>query len=277
YQVQMSPDVNSQNYVEVFSVDKINYIYENTGDMGDYYDSPIETDNPDTLAATFIAEGKIWVLRPYGDNRAITTNHSKTDVYEYTTEPAERVIEIAAGVRDTISYNKYKFVLLNKLYAKENYIAVTSSDYGDPKTGTPALKSNPAINGKSVIPTKLSGTDDVYVVPNPYRGDVDYEAMGWENVDQADVWEEQDRKIVFMNVPLRSVLRIYTLGGDLVKTIGHNGNARVSERYQYGEYGISWDLINDNNQAVSSGIYLFSVQDVDKKIDDFVGKFVIIK
>jgi len=277
YQVQMSPDVNSQNYVEVFSVDKINYIYENSGEMGDFYDSPIETDNPDTLAATFVAEGKIWVLRPYGDNRAITTNHSKTDVYEYTTEATTRIIEIAEGVRDTISYNKYKFVLLNKLYAKENYIAVTSSDYGDPKTGTPALKSNPAINGKSVIPTKISGTDDVYVVPNPYRGDVDYEAMGWENVDQADVWEEQDRKIVFMNVPLRSVLRIYTLGGDLVKTIGHNGNARVSERYQYGEYGISWDLINDNNQAVASGIYLFSVQDVDKNIDDFVGKFVIIK
>jgi len=281
YQVQLSPDVNSQNYVEVFSIDKVNYIYENTGEMGDYYDSPINQAEYDSLVTaglkTMIAEGKIWELRPYGDNRIITSDHSKTDVYDYTVEPAERVIEIAEGVRDTISYFKYKFVLLNKLYAKQNYIAVTSSDYGDPKTGTPALKSNPAINGKSVIPTKLSGTDDVYVVPNPYRGDVDYEAMGWENIDQADVWEEQDRKIVFMNVPLRSVLRIYTLAGDLVKTIGHNGNARVTERYQYGEYGISWDLINDNNQAVASGIYLFSVQDVDKNRDDFVGKFVIIK
>jgi hypothetical protein len=28
YQIQISPDVNSQNYVEVFSVDKTNYVYE---------------------------------------------------------------------------------------------------------------------------------------------------------------------------------------------------------------------------------------------------------
>ncbi len=47
--------------------------------------------------------------------------------------------------------------------------------------------------------------------------------------------------------------------------------------WNYGEYAAYWNLINDNHQAVMSGIYLFSVQDVDKKKDDFVGKFVIIK
>ena len=45
----------------------------------------------------------------------------------------------------------------------------------------------------------------------------------------------------------------------------------------YGKTGAQWNLINDNYQAVVSGIYLFSVQDVDKVKDDFVGKFVIIK
>ncbi|MBU4485325.1 MAG: hypothetical protein KKD38_00215, partial [Candidatus Delongbacteria bacterium] len=277
YQVQISPDLNSQNYVETFSIDRINYIYENVGQTGDFYDSPIETNSPDTLEQTLVAEGKVWQLRPYGDNRSILENHSQTDIYTYTVESDSVTIQIAQGVEETVNYNKYKFILHDKLYAKENYIAVTSSDYGDPKTGTPALKSNPAINGKSIIPTKISGTEDVYVVPNPYRGDVDYEAMGWENIDQADEWKEQDRKIVFLNVPLKSVLRIYTLAGDLVKTIGHNGNARVTERYQYGEYGIAWDLINDNNQAVVSGIYLFSIQDVDDDGYEQIGKFVIIK
>ncbi|HQP70947.1 MAG TPA: hypothetical protein PLK90_11160 [Clostridiales bacterium] len=281
YQVQVSPDDNSQNYVEVFSVDKMNMIYEDVSKLGEYYDAPV---NVDTVAAhpadyppIIAKEGKIWKLINFGDNRDIRLNHSKEGVYTYTAEAATQTITVAAGVQETVNYYKYKFVLHNKLYAKQNYVAVTSSDFGDPKTGTPALKSNPAINGSSVIPTKISGTKDVYVVPNPYRGDADYEAMGWENIDQADLWEEQDRKIVFMNVPLQSVLKIYTLAGDLVKTIGHNGNSRVTERYQYGEYGISWDLINDNNQAVSSGIYLFSVQDVADDGYEQIGKFVIIK
>jgi hypothetical protein len=281
YQVLLSPDLNSQNYVELFSVDKINYIYEYVGQTGKYYDVPVSQAEYDSLMAAGLgiitAEDKVWELRPFGDNRSMLDSHSKAGVYTYTVEPDTRTIQIAENVTETVPYYKYKFILENKLFAKENYIAVTSSDFGDPKTGTPALKSNPAINGKSIIPTKLSGTDDVYVVPNPYRGDVDYEAMGWENVDGDDDWKEQDRKIVFMNVPLRSVLRIYTLAGDLVKTIGHNGNTRVNERYQYGEYGVAWDLINDNNQAVVSGIYLFSVQDVDDDSYEQVGKFVIIK
>ena len=168
--------------------------------------------------------------------------------------------------------------MLNKLYAKENYIAVTSSDFGDPKTGTPALKSNPSVNGYSAIPTQLNGTEDVVVVPNPYRGDANYEEMGWENVGGLEnTWKEQDRKIVFMNIPLKSIVKIYTLAGDLVKTIGHNGNGRVDAQYQYGEYGAAWDLINDNDQAVVSGIYLFSVQDADDDSYEQIGKFVIIK
>ncbi|HXK49069.1 MAG TPA: hypothetical protein PKW56_01245 [Clostridiales bacterium] len=45
----------------------------------------------------------------------------------------------------------------------------------------------------------------------------------------------------------------------------------------YGKNGAYWNLINENRQAVMSGIYLFSVQDVDNKKDDFVGELVIIK
>jgi hypothetical protein len=277
FQIQISPDVNSQNYVEVFSVDKTNYIYEDVRRPGEYLDVPFETDDPSSFDQIIHEDGKEWQLKPYGNNRSITEDHSKEGIYTYTAVKDSIVIAVDADTDENIHYWKYKFILHDKIYAKQNYLAVTASDFGDPKTGTPPLKSNPSINGTSVIPTKVSGTKDIYVVPNPYRGDADYEAMGWENTDKADIWSEQDRKIVFMNVPLRSVLKIYTLAGDLVKTITHNGNTRVSERYQYGEYGISWDLINDNNQAVVSGIYLFSVQDVDDSGYEQVGKFVIIK
>ncbi|MBN2789020.1 MAG: hypothetical protein JXR69_02375 [Candidatus Delongbacteria bacterium] len=279
YQIQVSPNSNSLNYVEIFSVDKDNYIYERVDEEGDYLESPYSAQEiADSLAAgnpfpvQITSGGNFYELVPFADNRDILASHIKEGMYEYTATPATRTIDSV-----DVDYYKYKFVLQNKLYAKESYIAVTSSDFGDPKSGTPALKSNPAINGSSVIPTKLLGTEDVVVVPNPYRGDTDYESLGWENVDGADDWKEQDRKIVFMNIPLRSVIKIYTLAGDLVKTIGHNGNARVDARYQYGEYGAAWDLINDNDQAVVSGIYLYSVKDVDDDSYEFIGKFVIIK
>lgn len=281
YQVQVSKDANTQNYVETFSLDNVNYIYEDVGKVGEYLDAPFgqaEYDSLITAGETIITSGgRVWRLVPYGDNRSFLEDHSLEAIYTYTVTDDVKEMTIAEGVTETVNFKKYKFILHNKLFAKENYIAVTASDFGDPKSGTPALKSNPATNGTSVIPTKLAGTDEVYVVPNPYRGDVDYEKMGWENVDGAEEWQEQDRKIVFMNIPLRSVIRIYTLAGDLVKTIGHNGNARVDERYQYGEYGAAWDLINDNNQAVVSGIYLYSVKDVDDDGYEQIGKFVIIK
>ena len=285
YQVQVSPDLNSLNYVEIFDIDNVNFVYEDVIKTGDFLDTPVSADSALVLQASNLAQipvgDTIYNLVPFGANRSLLEDYSEPNLYNFTSTPATKTItmEDTSGVAidSLVSYRKYKFTLLNKLYARESYIAVTSSDYGDPKTDTPALKSNPAVNGSSIIPTKLTSTKDVVVVPNPYRSDVDYEEAGWENVDQSDEWKEQDRKIVFLNVPLRSVIKIYTLAGDLVKTIGHNGNARVDARYQYGEYGAAWDLINENDQAVVSGIYLFSVKDADDDGYEFIGKFVIIK
>lgn len=291
YQVRLSPDLQQQNYVEIFSVDKKNYVYENLGETGDYLDRPFSIEERDSLHANGLdiisAEGTMYQIIPFGDNRPIandttSVSHFEQGVYEYSSTATTKdiIMESFAGTDSiaTVDYFQYEFKLLDKLYARESYIAVTSTDFGDPATGTPALKSNPTVNGSSVIPTKLSNTEDVVVVPNPYRGDVDYFDLGWENIGgEEDEWQEQDRKIVFMNIPLRSVIRVYTLAGDLVKTIAHNGNARVDVRYQYGEYGAAWDLINENDQAVVSGIYLFSVQDADDDSYEQIGKFVIIK
>lgn len=101
--------------------------------------------------------------------------------------------------------------------------------------------------------------------------------MGWEVIDGKYTYQEEYRKLVFMNIPERCVIRIYTLAGDLVKVITHNGNSDWDTPYWYGKNGAYWNLISDNNQAVVSGVYLYSVQDVDDKKTDYVGKFVIIK
>ncbi|MBN2789313.1 MAG: hypothetical protein JXR69_03915 [Candidatus Delongbacteria bacterium] len=279
YQIMISPNSNSINYVDIFGVDKINYVYSNVVDDKEFFDIPFPEDSltahPDNYPRTFSSEGKIWQLVPYGDNTSLYSDHSVNQMYSYSSSPDSVEINISDSVR-MIKFHRYKFILHDQLYAKEKFIAVTASDNGEPKSGVPALKSSPAINGISIIPTKISGRKEVIVVPNPYRDDADYENLGWENFDGQDYWVEQDRKIVFMNLPLNCVIKIYTLAGDLVKTIGHNGNARINAQWMFGENGAYWNLINDNNQAVVSGIYLFSVQDVDSDYE-FVGKFVIIK
>jgi hypothetical protein len=275
YQIMFSQTQYAQDYVELYSIDKCNFTYENIEIKGQYLTDPISADtlyaHPELYPATKVVNGKIWQLIPFGENRSLYENYEKSELFSYSVTSDSSMAEEVG-----IIYN-YKFVFKNKLPADEFYIAVTASDFGDSKSQTPPLRSSPLNNGRSVIPAKISGKDEVIVVPNPYRGDVDYESMGWENTDGSHHWSEHDRKIVFMNLPLRCVIRIYTLAGDLVKTITHNGNAKENTLWQYGEYGAYWNLINDNRQACLSGLYLFSVQDVDKKKDDFVGKFVIIK
>ena len=277
YQIHISQNADASNYTAVFSVDRINYSYTNAGDVTDHYDIPFSPDSAQVADPVMISGGTIWNLLPFGDNRDVYSSHHIDDLYSYSCVKDTLLIHFTPDSAGSVEVNNYRFVFHNKLMGTRYFIAVTASDFGDPKTGVPSLASNPATNGTSVVPAKFSGSSEVIVVPNPYRGDIDYEAMLWENTDGGDLWEEQDRKIAFLNIPERCVIRIYTLAGDLVKTIGHNGNARYSDPYMYGEYGAYWNLINDNNQAVSSGIYLFSVQDADKKKDDFVGKFVIIK
>ena len=281
YQVQLSVNNELQNYVEVFSVDRKNYIYESVSERGRYLSTPVsEKEYLELLVegkSQIVERGKIWQLVPYGDNRAIDQNHQKAGVYSYSVSDAEKEMRVSDTETRMVPYKKYRFALHNKTFLQRNYVAVTASDFGDPQSGTPALKSNPVVNGISVIPTKMRFADQIVVTPNPYRGNIDYEAVAYENLDGSEgTWSERSRQIVFWNVPERSVLRIYTLAGDLVKTIPYNANARLGEEYHYGKNGIEWDLINENNQAVVSGIYLFSVQDVDSSFEH-VGKFVIIK
>lgn len=275
YQIMVSQTRFAKDYVEVYSIDKENYAYENVAVIGEYLSDPIPADTlnayPGDYPAIKTVNGKIWQLVSFGENRSMDENFKLPGIFSYSVTFDSTYIDELGLIRN------YKFIFKNKLLADEFYVAVTASDHGDAKSETPPLKSSPLNNGRSIIPVQLQNSDDVVVVPNPYRGNVDYENMGWENPDGSHEWTEEDRKIVFMNLPVRCVIRIYTLAGDLVKTITHNGNAAENMLWNYGEYAAYWNLINDNHQAVMSGIYLFSVQDVDKKKDDFVGKFVIIK
>lgn len=277
YKVMMSDTgIDKASFSIIASFDKINYIYQSVSDRSVYLDFPIETDNPDTLDQIITDEdGNLFILQQYGQNRSMYEPVT-TELYEYN--PTSREVTVNGG---TVTVWDYEFILKNTPFGKRAFVSVSAFDSGDPKAGVPQDGSNPIVNKVLTTPSSLSddqdGSDEVWVVPNPYRGDVDYEKINWESVDGIDNWVEDERKIVFMNVPDHSVLKIFTLAGDLVKTIKHNGYANPEVPYNYATNAINWNLINENNQAVASGIYLYSVTDLDDDGYEHVGKFVIIK
>ena len=154
------------------------------------------------------------------------------------------------------------------------YFAVTAFDVGDPQTGLKPLEASKLVNATLVYPidepemVKKKGSG-VIVYPNPYRIDGNYSANGYEPGGGQP--GNFDRRLRFINLPSQCTIRIYTLDGDLVRTLEHDKQeGDLGATYHY------WDLISRNTQAVVSGIYLFCVED-KKTGETQVGKFVIIK
>lgn len=153
----------------------------------------------------------------------------------------------------------------------EYYYSVTAYCRADTAYPWPELESSINANATQVIPGPDSQpkVGKVSVVPNPYRGDINYNSFDpkWEKNPPGRLWLEQDRRILFINLPMECEIKIYTLAGDLVDTISHNNLVEGFE---------GWNLTSTIGQTVSSGIYLFTVE--DKRSGEVqIGKFVILK
>ena len=131
-----------------------------------------------------------------------------------------------------------------------------SSSFGDTRPGSSAqTAAERAANGA-----------DIYVYPNPATREAleEFQEFYPNSDDPTGV------RVCFANLPeAQNTLKIYTLDGDLVETIEHDGTNG------YGE--VCWNLVSRNGQEVVSGIYLYSVESRDDRFDDFIGKFVIIR
>jgi len=166
---------------------------------------------------------------------------------------------------------------------QEYYVAVTAYDRGIPSNDLNYLETgrDADANMKVFFPGTLAKEkmDDIMVIPNPYVGRSSFDGRR-ENDKKGD----KSRRLWFTNLPYSCKIRIYTLAGDLVQELDHEG-ARSTDIITVSKastHGISadgmepWDLLSKNNQIIAPGIYLYSVENkADKKIK--VGKFVIIK
>ena len=167
---------------------------------------------------------------------------------------------------------KYEYVdrgLVNNL---EYYYSVTSFSKPDIISRQKSIESNINLNSVVVTPGTAAPstvTDEIAVIPNPYRGDIAYKDYkpAWEVVPSGNSWHESDRRIQFINISSPSEIKIYSLAGDLINTLEHNDPERGFA---------DWNLTSRIGQTVASGIYLYSVEDL-KNGKVHVGKFVIIK
>ncbi len=160
------------------------------------------------------------------------------------------------------------------------YYAVTAFDKGFRPGYDDVLASMETSPLSSAIrvtpsPTPQSLNEDrrVAVVPNPYRIDQDYAGMRWEDWDRAG-WSEHTRRLDFINLPRNCTIRIYSLNGDLVRTLEHSADDNAASGKA--ESAESWNLISKDVEAIVSGLYLFSVEEHPSGRVQ-VGKFLVIK
>ena len=97
------------------------------------------------------------------------------------------------------------------------------------------------------------------VYPNPYRAASMFDNRSGER--------ELGRKIWFTGLPARCPIQVFTLVGDLVRTLEHDDPSQ-------GQH--AWDLLSEPDRAIASGLYIYVVEDLATG-EIQRGKLVIIK
>ena len=131
--------------------------------------------------------------------------------------------------------------------------AINSFQYLENSKGTTEYDDNFV----KVIPgyNAQSNWSNVYVSPNPFIVSSSYET------------DEVSLQLTFNGLTNQCKIKIYTVTGELVNEIRHNGDGP--------EF---WNLRNKNNQEVAAGLYLYTIEDLTSNNNEpYIGKFVIIR
>lgn len=161
---------------------------------------------------------------------------------------------------DRSVFNGFKYIYTVTAYRKNIIGQIEESG----KLGSVAdLETTP--NAVLVIPKTMPAEnaaemDRIKVVPNPFIISAQWDTERLGNV----AFGEPIRNIAFTHLPSRCTIQIFTVDGDLIKTIEHtNGSGREE-----------WNLLTEENRPVVSGIYFYRVK---SDIGEKVGRFAIIR
>ncbi|MFH1842881.1 MAG: hypothetical protein ABIF77_06710, partial [bacterium] len=131
--------------------------------------------------------------------------------------------------------------------------------------GTEFDYAMPSFPAQTAVDRERYG-DDIFVFPNPATR----EALAEFQQLHPNEDDPTGLRIMFANLPFaHNTIKIFTLDGDLVVEIAHDGTG--------GDGQTSWNLVTRNGQQIVSGIYLYVVQSDNDRFEDFTGKFVVLR
>jgi hypothetical protein len=113
---------------------------------------------------------------------------------------------------------------------------------------------------EAVADAGLKTGGDPYVVPNPYVGAASFEPANFGVVGRGD------RRLEFRNITRGCTIRIFTVKGELVRTLTQDGS---TDGY------VTWDLRTKDNLDAAPGLYIYHVD--EGSAGTFIGKFAVIK
>ncbi|GMU88509.1 MAG: hypothetical protein AMXMBFR49_07170 [Chlorobiota bacterium] len=186
--------------------------------------------------------------------------------------PWTMIADIKKGDPAYITGTTYSYTDSTVQIGTGYYYSVTAYDTGKafwtvnptqrfPETGNtvrvPAMETSIFANRTTrpflaTLPAPKS-VNEVLVVPNPFI------------IGEGSSQPGETDQIQFVNVPNPSTIRIYTVRGDLVKTI-------VVDENRGGI--VTWNQVTDFGQYVESGVYIFHVE---SQYGKSTGKFAIVR
>ncbi len=102
--------------------------------------------------------------------------------------------------------------------------------------------------------------DKIKVVPNPYVVSAQWDRKRLGNT----VYGEPIRNMAFTNLPAECTIKIFTVDGDLIKTIHHTNSSGREE----------WNLLTKERRPVVSGIYFYHIK---SSKGEKAGRFAVIR
>jgi hypothetical protein len=101
--------------------------------------------------------------------------------------------------------------------------------------------------------TASNALDLIRVVPNPYYGSSNYEQ------------DQVDNRVKITNLPTTCTISIYNVSGTLVRQVILDSD--------FNSTGWDWDLKNDSNVSIASGVYIIHVDagEIGEKVIKWFG------
>lgn len=215
--------------------------------------------------------------------QALVPWESYPDVLDTFFAVTYRAPDTATGVTEKHATRYYEYIDRDIHNGFLYFYSVTATDHelypsmhesGITAPIGPGLVGNPGSSFAYTTPgTEAQTPEDrareganIYVFPNPATREAlaEYQEMFPSGDDPTGV------RVTFTNLPAaRNTIKIFTVSGDLVQEIEHDGTSGVGHA--------SWNLMSRNGQEIVSGVYLYAVQSSNGAFDDFIGRFVVIR